>query len=289
MVAQASRFALPIVGVALLDVALVCRDQRTRSSQLVYQIENSLLLGRGDRYGALTSALGPTAFEGDVVAPVRIARLEIVWGAQYRAWGVAQEVIRKAAGKASNPIRFQGQYHDHETGLHYNRYRYYDPEVGRFVSKDPIGYAGGLSLYKYAPNSINWVDPLGLDTYIINRDLAAFGDSARSRWNIVTHTFTATTKSDGSIAHTYSWGNDANLMGWNQDQLLDIKTAREAINQGLAEKVGGPEMDLAIFQAYRDLDRKENEHANWILFRNCKTETGKLHDRTREIMRSRHN
>ncbi|NES11940.1 RHS repeat-associated core domain-containing protein, partial [Pseudomonas laurentiana] len=42
------------------------------------------------------------------------------------------------------PLRFQGQYYDHETGLHYNRYRYYDPLTGRFISKDPIGYAGGL-------------------------------------------------------------------------------------------------------------------------------------------------
>ncbi|WP_409281003.1 RHS repeat-associated core domain-containing protein, partial [Pseudomonas defluvii] len=61
-----------------------------------------------------------------------------------------------------NPLRFQGQYHDHETGLHYNRYRYYDPLVGRFISKDPIGYAGGLNLYVYAPNPIFWIDPLGL-------------------------------------------------------------------------------------------------------------------------------
>ncbi|WP_134928790.1 RHS repeat-associated core domain-containing protein, partial [Pseudomonas protegens] len=43
-----------------------------------------------------------------------------------------------------------------------NRYRYYDPEVGRFVSKDPISYAGGLNLYQYAPNPILWLDPLGL-------------------------------------------------------------------------------------------------------------------------------
>ncbi len=89
---------------------------------------------------------------------------EIAWSAEYRAWGVAQEAIRKASGKApvANPIRFQGQYHDHETGLHYNRYRYYDPEVGRFVSKDPIGYLGGYNVFQYAPNSIAWIDPLGL-------------------------------------------------------------------------------------------------------------------------------
>ncbi|WP_279609281.1 RHS repeat-associated core domain-containing protein [Burkholderia diffusa] len=89
---------------------------------------------------------------------------EIAWSAEYRAWGVAQEAIRKASGKApiANPIRFQGQYNDHESGLHYNRHRYYDPEVGRFVSKDPIGYAGGHNLWQYAPNPTGWIDPLGL-------------------------------------------------------------------------------------------------------------------------------
>ncbi|PPS61390.1 hypothetical protein CR917_10575 [Pseudomonas sp. BRM28] len=62
----------------------------------------------------------------------------------------------------NNPIRFQGQYHDHETGLHYNRYRYYDPAVGRFVGQDPIGYLGGFNLYQYVPNPIDWIDPWGL-------------------------------------------------------------------------------------------------------------------------------
>jgi RHS repeat-associated protein len=79
----------------------------------------------------------------------------IAWQAQYKAWGEAKEVIGKAATKAGfkNPLRFQGQYFDHETGLHYNRYRYYDPEIGRFISKDPIGFAGGLNRHQYAPNS----------------------------------------------------------------------------------------------------------------------------------------
>ncbi|CEI52818.1 Rhs family protein [Acinetobacter bereziniae] len=51
---------------------------------------------------------------------------------------------------------------DQETGLHYNRYRYYSPYVGRFVSKDPIKIFGGLNLYNYTFNPINWVDKLGL-------------------------------------------------------------------------------------------------------------------------------
>jgi RHS repeat-associated protein len=88
----------------------------------------------------------------------------IAWQAQYKAWGEAKEIISKAAQGAGfkNPLRFQGQYFDHETGLYYNRFRYYDPETGRFISKDPIKYAGGLNLHVYALNPIGWIDPWGL-------------------------------------------------------------------------------------------------------------------------------
>ena len=51
---------------------------------------------------------------------------------------------------------------DQETGLHYNRYRYYSPYVGRFVSKDSIGLLGGNNNYQYTQNPIDWMDPLGL-------------------------------------------------------------------------------------------------------------------------------
>ncbi|MBP4047330.1 RHS repeat-associated core domain-containing protein, partial [Chromobacterium violaceum] len=61
-----------------------------------------------------------------------------------------------------NPFRFQGQYHDDESGLHYNRHRYYDPEIGRFISRDPIGLMGGINIHSYAPNPTEWIDPLGL-------------------------------------------------------------------------------------------------------------------------------
>ena len=47
--------------------------------------------------------------------------------------------------------------------LDYNRFRYYDPEVGRFIRQDPIGLAGGANLYQYAPNPVGWIDPSGLD------------------------------------------------------------------------------------------------------------------------------
>nr|WP_319636792.1 RHS repeat-associated core domain-containing protein [Paraburkholderia caribensis] len=93
---------------------------------------------------------------------------EIVWEARYKAWGEAAEVIARVSAatqaQVRNPIRFQGQQADDETGLHYNRHRYYDPHAGRFVSKDPIGLAGGINVYQYASNPVGWVDPLGLAT-----------------------------------------------------------------------------------------------------------------------------
>ncbi|MCV4262101.1 RHS repeat-associated core domain-containing protein, partial [Pseudomonas capsici] len=54
------------------------------------------------------------------------------------------------------------QYFDAETGLHYNRHRYYNPGTGRFLTPDPIKLAGGLNNYRYVPNPTGWVDPLGL-------------------------------------------------------------------------------------------------------------------------------
>ena len=91
---------------------------------------------------------------------------EVVWEATYKAWGETQEVIArvsKATGVvAGNAVRFQGQQFDEESGLHYNRHRYYDTTTGRFISHDPIGLAGGFNLYQYAPTPTQWIDPLGL-------------------------------------------------------------------------------------------------------------------------------
>lgn len=61
-------------------------------------------------------------------------------------------------------LRFPGQHYDAETGLHYNYYRYYDPETGRYITSDPIGLLGGLNTYAYSySNPIMYFDMLGLD------------------------------------------------------------------------------------------------------------------------------
>ncbi len=84
---------------------------------------------------------------------------QLVWSVTYRAYG---NVVQQQVAEIDNPLRFQGQYHDVETGLHYNRHRYYNPNTGRFITPDPIGLAGGLNNYQYVPNPTGWVDPLGL-------------------------------------------------------------------------------------------------------------------------------
>ncbi|TWR83111.1 hypothetical protein FJD38_24370, partial [Pseudomonas saxonica] len=60
---------------------------------------------------------------------------KIVWSAYYRAYG---NVVKFDINEISNPLRFQGQYYDEESGLHYNRHRYYNPNTGRYLTPDPI-------------------------------------------------------------------------------------------------------------------------------------------------------
>lgn len=91
----------------------------------------------------------------------------IIWKAEYKAWGECKAEKAKSSffensEIISNNIRFQGQYFDLETGLHYNRYRYYSPYVGRYVSKDPIGLLGGFNTFVYVSDPNGWVDPYGL-------------------------------------------------------------------------------------------------------------------------------
>ena len=94
-------------------------------------------------------------------APVRLtdAAGQVVWEAAYAAFGAAR--VRVAA--VSQPWRRAGQYADAETGLYYNRLRYYDPRLGRYLTPDPAGLLGGLHAYRYAGNGPTWdADPLGL-------------------------------------------------------------------------------------------------------------------------------
>ncbi|WP_297955218.1 polymorphic toxin type 47 domain-containing protein, partial [uncultured Neisseria sp.] len=84
----------------------------------------------------------------------------LLWFGDYDGWGRLNGETNITG--AHQPFRLQNQYCDTETGLHYNFFRYYDPNSGRFINQDPIGLWGGENLYAFAPNAQGWVDPLGL-------------------------------------------------------------------------------------------------------------------------------
>jgi RHS repeat-associated protein len=83
----------------------------------------------------------------------------IVWRGKQQLWG-REESANDA--NVSCKLRFPGQYEDEESGLYYNRFRYYDCETGHYISADPIGLAGGTNPYGYVLNPLDWKDPLGL-------------------------------------------------------------------------------------------------------------------------------
>lgn len=71
--------------------------------------------------------------------------------------------IKDKTGTFKNEITYTGRWLDEDTGLHYYRARWYDADNGRFISRDPIGFMGGVNFYGYCyNNSVNYVDPLGL-------------------------------------------------------------------------------------------------------------------------------
>ena len=85
----------------------------------------------------------------------------LLWFGNYTGWGRLKEET-KVTDSAYQPFRLQNQYADRETGLHYNFFRYYEPDAGRFVNQDPIGLEGGKNFYSYSSNTTKWIDILGL-------------------------------------------------------------------------------------------------------------------------------
>ncbi|MBS5837545.1 MAG: RHS domain-containing protein, partial [Neisseria sp.] len=90
----------------------------------------------------------------------------LLWFGNYTGWGRLKNETN-VTGTTHQPFRLQNQYADRETGLHYNFFRYYEPDAGRFVNQDPIGLEGGENLYAFAPNVKGWVDPLGLMAQLV--------------------------------------------------------------------------------------------------------------------------
>ncbi len=147
----------------LLGETLHDASGQPQSSQFYVWLDDLPLGGIGVTYGANGSVASSEPFflHVDHLGTPRLAtnaNQQTVWTWVSDAYGVGA-----ASGSLTVNLRFPGQYFDQETGLHYNYFRDYDPETGRYVESDPIGLDGGLNTYGYVEgNPITFSDPLGL-------------------------------------------------------------------------------------------------------------------------------
>ncbi|HAT2611329.1 TPA: RHS repeat protein [Kluyvera intermedia] len=85
---------------------------------------------------------------------------QVDWSADYDAWGTL--LSENNPHSLVQDIRLPGQQYDEETGLYYNRHRYYNPRQGRYITQDPIGLSGGWNAYVYPLDPVGWIDSMGL-------------------------------------------------------------------------------------------------------------------------------
>jgi RHS repeat-associated protein len=141
---------------------LLQEHKHNQASLYIYEDEGYQPLARVDGSGPLQKI---RYYHNDLNGlPEQLTEADghTVWRAIYRVWGNTQEEVREPYYIEEQNLRFQGQYLDRETGLHYNLFRHYDPDVGRFTTPDPIGLEGGFNLYAFVLNPFTWTDPLGL-------------------------------------------------------------------------------------------------------------------------------
>ena len=86
---------------------------------------------------------------------------ELIWEREQDLYGNSRQGFAKENFRC--PFKYQGQYYDSEVELCYNRFRYYHPEMGRYISEDPIKLLGGFNVFAYVGDTNAWVDVLGLN------------------------------------------------------------------------------------------------------------------------------
>ena len=153
----------------------------------------------------------------------------------------------------SCPFRYQGQYEDVETGLYYNRFRYYSPEEGMYVSQDPIGVIGGFKLYSYVQDPSSWLDQFGLNSTVLNKNLGGVvGDKMQAH----------------HVIPEQVWDNPQNKamfdhLGMQKDAaqngilLPDNEALRQQLGTGVYHSGSHPQFNA---QVQADVDAIRNQH-----------------------------
>lgn len=145
-----------------------------------------------------------------------------LWGAPHRLGNTATK------SRANCPLRFPGQYADYETGLHYNRHRYYNPTTARYTTPDPLGLTPAPDPHNYTPNPTRWTDPLGLTPC----------DPANLQWH----------EENGGHTIERHVGKD---LGYLQ-------------SRGIREASTFPDLTTASMATSRNLAKDEDTIASWV-------------------------
>ena len=168
-----------------------------------------------------------------------------VWQASYYAWGNTAEETRESSYIEEQNLRFQGQYLDRETGLHYNTFRFYDPDIGRFITPDPIGLAGGLNLYQYGPNPMGWCDAWGLAGSPTTATHITYLGVDKATGKPYVGYASMQGKQVGSDVLNYRYGSNFDRFGGQAPQVLhtaygqDGKDTTRGLEQRVYEGLGG--------------------------------------------------
>ena len=209
----------------------------------------------------------------------------------YDAFG---NLLTPQASNDTNRYLFSTKEFDSRSGLDYFTGRYYDPEVGRWLIPDPLGFVNGPNLYAYAQNNpINLVDPWGLNTYYINNQ---FGSSTPTNEPYLSHSFVAVTDDSGKVTHTYSWVNLGPFWHqgeWQENSPQDVKGAQNAIDSGTgAQQFGSSSLDSYVENEFRSIGGNTGGY-DWVA-NNCKEQAlqligNSLNNEGQDIIQARDN
>jgi len=171
----------------------------------------------------------------------------IAWRTQSTLWG---KTAWTANSTAYTPLRFPGQYYDPETDLHYNYFRYYDPESARYLSLDPLGLLAAPNPSTYVHNPQTWTDPLGLAPQCRELGLREDAQKALTKLENIKKDPVGSINSEPNHNHYSAARREANGEvvarkpdGTPYDHITDLKQARnglEGIRKVLEKELQNP-------------------------------------------------
>ena len=160
---------------------------------------------------------------------------QVKWAATHTALGAVDQL---RANEVNNPIRLQGQYSDAESGLHYNRHRYYAPQLGAYISSDPITLLGGANCYQFGfGNPFAFFDPLGLECWSTAR---------KNFWK--SEAVTNPSHYSANNLARMADGKAPKISATVRDRLgniVKVDVSMELHHTGIPQRVGGPNVHAA--------------------------------------------